>query len=78
MVTRRIFTRPGFELCENLHEKQSLEEQGDALSDARGGLCQVDDARLAGLIECWSRLSEQVKVEILGLVENDQTTEVNV
>ena len=56
--------------------KSMVDGQGDALSDACSHLSQVDDARLAVLIECWPKLSERVKVEISQMVENDQTTEI--
>ena len=67
----------GAEQSRDLAGKSTVGDEGDALSDARGVLCQVDDARLVALIEQWPTLSDRVKGEILKLAEYDQTTEVN-
>lgn len=48
--------------------------QSDALSDARGVLCHVDDVRLARLIDVWPALEDAVKGEILTLAGSWPTT----
>ena len=57
-------TRPGSELSQDSSGKSTVDEQGDAESDA---VCVVSDPRLARLIEVWPALADDVKGELLTL-----------
>ncbi len=73
-------TRPGSELSQDSSGKSTVDEQGDAESDA---VCVVSDPRLARLIEVWPALADDVKGEMLRLagccvddLKNDVVTDV--
>lgn len=54
----------GAELSQDSAGKSTIDDQGDAESDA---VCVVSDSRLARLIEVWPALAEDVKGEMLTL-----------
>lgn len=57
----------GAEQLQGLAVNSTVVEQDDALSDARGRVSQVEDARLAKLIDVWPALGDDVKAVILSL-----------
>lgn len=66
-ASRTKCPRQGLNTPHDSRDNSPIGGQDDALSDARGGFSQVEDARLAKLINVWPALGDDVKAAILSL-----------